>query len=86
VTSFGAGTATPAAANYSFFPLLLSKTADGTCGTCKVNVMLGYDTKLVNATGAGELITIKYNFQDATAVTGSCQFSVFPDLSVVVGP
>jgi prepilin-type N-terminal cleavage/methylation domain-containing protein len=86
VTSFGAGAATPASANYSFFPLLLSKTADGSCGSCKVNVMLGYDTKLVNATGAGELITIRYNFQDATAVTGYCQFSVFPDLSIVTGP
>ncbi len=86
VTSFGAGTATPATASYSLFPLVLSKTVDGTCGTCKLNLMLGFDTKLVNATGAGELITIKYNFQDASSVTGSCQFSVFPDLSVVVGP
>jgi len=86
VTSFGTGTATPAAASYSLFPLVLSKTADGTCGTCKVNIMLGFDSTLVNASGAGELITIKYNFTDASSVTGSCQFSVFPDLSVVVGP
>ena len=86
VTSFGAGTATPAAASYSLFPLVLSKTADGSCGTCKVNIMLGFDSTLVNSSGAGELITIKYNFQDTSGTTGSCQFSVFPDMSVVVGP
>jgi prepilin-type N-terminal cleavage/methylation domain-containing protein len=86
VTSFGTGTVTPATASYSLFPLVLSKTADGTCGTCKVNIMLGFDSKLVNSSGVGELITIKYNFTDASSVTGSCQFSVFPDMSVVVGP
>jgi prepilin-type N-terminal cleavage/methylation domain-containing protein len=86
VTTFGSGTATPASASYSLFPLVLSKTANGSCGSCMVNMMLAYDTKLVNSTGAGELITIRYTFQDASLTSGSCQFSVFPDGSLVVGP
>jgi hypothetical protein len=87
VTSFGTGVVTPASANYSFFPLLLSKTADGSCGGCSVNMMLGYDSSLADSkTGAGELITIRYTFQDASSTTGTCQFSVFPDLSIVIGP
>jgi prepilin-type N-terminal cleavage/methylation domain-containing protein len=86
VTSFGTGAVTPATGNYSTFPLSLPATANGTCGTCKVNMQLGYDTQIVDPnTGNGELVTLKYNFQDSFANTGSCTFVVHPDLTIT-GP
>jgi prepilin-type N-terminal cleavage/methylation domain-containing protein len=86
VTSFGAGAVTPATGNYATFPLSLPASANGSCGTCKVNMALAYDTQIVDPnTGNGELITLKYNFQDSFANTGSCQFVVHPDLTIT-GP
>ncbi|HKQ98556.1 MAG TPA: prepilin-type N-terminal cleavage/methylation domain-containing protein [Candidatus Polarisedimenticolia bacterium] len=84
VSNFGAGAASMATGDYSVFPLSLPMTADGTCGTCKVNMMLGFSTQMVDPnSGAGELITIQYRFTDISGVTGNCQFTVFPDLSIV---
>jgi prepilin-type N-terminal cleavage/methylation domain-containing protein len=86
VTNFGTGALSPATGDYSFFPLALPASANGSCGTCKVNMQLGYDTQIVNpSTGNGELVTIKYNFRDSFGVTGSCQFVVHPDLTIT-GP
>jgi prepilin-type N-terminal cleavage/methylation domain-containing protein len=83
VTSFGTGALTPATGDYSLFPLSLPATANGSCGTCKVNMMLAYDSQLVDPnTGNGELVTIKYNFQDSFGNTGFCQFVVHPDLTI----
>jgi len=49
-------------------------------------MMVGYDTQIVNpSTGNGELVTVKYNFQDAFSNPGSCQFVVHPDLTIT-GP
>jgi hypothetical protein len=77
---------TPATADYSTFPLSLPAADNGSCGTCKINMQLAYDTQIVDPnTGNGELITIKYNFKDSFGVTGSCQFTVHPDLSIT-GP
>lgn len=85
-TNFGTGAVTPATADYSTFPLSLPAADNGSCGTCKINMQLAYDTQIVDPnTGNGELITIKYNFKDSFGVTGSCQFTVHPDLSIT-GP
>lgn len=85
-TNFGGGAVTPATADYSVFPLALPAADNGSCGTCKVNMQLGYDTQIVNpSTGNGELVTIKYSFKDSFGVTGSCQFTVHPDLTIT-GP
>ena len=87
VTTFsGSGAATPATASYALFPLLLPKTDDGTCGTCKVNNTLAFDTQMVNSSGAGEQIHTVYHFQDTTGTTGTCTFTVFPDLTIASGP
>ena len=59
----------------------------GSCGTCKVAMMLGFDTQMVDpGTGAGELITIQYRFTDISGANGTCQFTVYPDLTIAVGP
>ena len=86
VTNFGTGALTPATGDYSFFPLALPATANGSCGTCKVNMLLAYDTQIVDPnTGNGELVTMTYNFQDSYANSGSCTFVVHPDLTIT-GP
>jgi hypothetical protein len=85
VTSFGAGAASMASADYSLFPLVLPLTADGSCGTCLVNMTLGFDTQMVDpGSGAGELITVQYRFTDISGANGTCQFTVYPDLTIVV--
>jgi hypothetical protein len=87
VTSFGTGAASTASADYSLFPLVLPYTANGSCGTCHVSMTLGFDTQMVNPnTGAGELITIRYRFTDISGANGSCQFTVYPDLTISTGP
>ncbi|HUD72359.1 MAG TPA: prepilin-type N-terminal cleavage/methylation domain-containing protein [Dongiaceae bacterium] len=87
VSNFGAGAATPATGDYSVFPLSLPATANGSCGTCLVNMMLGFSTQMVNpSTGSGDLVTIQYRFTDVSGVNGTCQFTVFPDLTVTAGP
>ncbi|HEV8199657.1 MAG TPA: hypothetical protein VGS03_06525, partial [Candidatus Polarisedimenticolia bacterium] len=86
VTSFGTGSASPATGSYGTFPLSLPATANGSCGTCKVNMQLAYDTQIVDPnTGNGELVTMTYTFQDQYANSGSCTFVVHPDLSIT-GP
>jgi len=86
VTSLGGGVASKAAVDFSFFPLLLPMGADGLCGnsSCIVNMTLGWDIQVVDNTGTGELMTITYHFRDATSATGSCTFTVSPDLSLAV--
>jgi hypothetical protein len=42
-----------------------------------------WDLQIVNTSNVGETITIKYYFSDATSTTGTCQFSVKPDLSII---
>ena len=89
VTSFGTGATNPAVGNYSIFPLGLPASANGLCGnsTCVINMSLLWDTQIINTTlTAGELITIKYHFRDTYNATGTCTFTVSPDLSVAVGP
>ena len=84
VSNFGAGATSTATGDYSIFPLSLPMTADGSCGTCHVSMMLGFDTAMVDSsTGSGELITIQYRFTDVSGVNGTCQFSVYPDLTIV---
>ena len=84
VTSFSGGVGTPASASYSIFPLVLAATQNGLCPTCKVNTMISFDTQVVNSSGAGELITVQYTFEDVSGATGTCQFTVFPDLTIVI--
>jgi len=87
VTSFGTGAASMATADYSLFPLVLPMTADGSCSSCKVAMTLGFDTQMVDPnTGAGELITIQYRFTDISGANGTCQFTVYPDLTIAAGP
>jgi len=84
VSNFGTGASSIAVGDYSIFPLSLPYTADGSCGTCMVNMMLGFDTQMVDpGTGNGELINIQYLFTDVSGVNGSCQFTVYPDLTIV---
>lgn len=86
VTSLGGGVPSVASIDFSFFPLLLPMSADGTCGnsSCIVNMLLGWDSQIVDSGGNGELITITYYFTDATTASGTCTFTVSPDLTIAV--
>jgi len=79
----------PAVGDYRIFPLGLPASANGLCGnsTCVINMAVLWDTQIINTSlTAGELITVKYHFRDTYNATGSCTFTVSPDLSVAVGP
>ncbi len=86
VTSLGGGVVSPATVDFSFFPLLLPMGANGLCGNsaCVINMLLGWDKQVVENSGAGELITITYKFRDASTATGSCTFTVAPDLTIEI--
>ena len=87
VTTFGTGAVSMATSDHSLFPLVLPMTANGSCGTCKIPMTLGFDTQMVDpGTGAGELITVQYRFTDISGANGTCQFTVYPDLTIAVGP
>jgi hypothetical protein len=87
VTSFGTGAPPVASADFSLFPLVLPRTADGLCGTCHINMTLGFDTPIVDSkTATGELITLQYSFTDVSGAGGKCLFTVYPDLTVTTGP
>ena len=82
VSSFGSGVVSPVTIDYSLFPLVLPSTMDGACGnsSCAINVAMEWDTQMVNtAQTAGELITIRYNFQDFYGNPGACTFTVKAD-------
>jgi prepilin-type N-terminal cleavage/methylation domain-containing protein len=84
VISFGTGATTTATADFSFLPLLLPASANGICGTasCVINMLLAFDTKMVDTSINGETITIKYYFKDTTNSSGTCFFSIKPDLTI----
>ena len=85
VSSYGSGALTPVTANYSLFPLLLPGTANGLCGnsSCVVNMSMQWDTQMVNTTfTGGELVTVKYHFQDSYSNSGTCTFTISPDLAI----
>jgi len=85
VTTFPTGAASMATSDHSLFPLVLPMTADGSCGTCLVSMTLGFDTQMVDpGSGAGELITVQYRFTDISGANGTCQFTVYPDMTIVV--
>ena len=45
--------------------------------------MLDFTTSLVNNSGAGETITIRFQFHDDTGTSGTCTFQVIAkDLSI----
>jgi len=89
VTTWGTGyqsvvapSKSTATADYSSFPQLLPATANGICGTCKINMLLSFDTQIVDTTNNGETLTIKYYFTDTTNAAGTCQFDIKPDLTI----
>ena len=59
----------------SFFPL-------GLYTSQTINMSLTWDLQIVNTSNVGEFVTIRYTFQDDTGATGSCQFTVKPDLTI----
>ena len=76
------GPTSPVIADYSLFTLLLPATADGVCGAaCVATMALKWDEQIVDSGNVGELVTIKYHFEDASSTTGTCQFTVKPDLT-----
>ncbi|MFQ5877322.1 MAG: prepilin-type N-terminal cleavage/methylation domain-containing protein [Acidobacteriota bacterium] len=79
------GPTSPVIADFSVFPLLLPATADGVCGTssCILSMAVEWDVQIVDTNNVGELVTIQYHFTDASSSTGSCQFTVKPDLTIV---
>jgi len=59
-------------------------TANGICGTsaCVINMKVTWDFQIVDSSGSGETTTVTYKFRDVTGSSGSCSFSIAPDLSV----
>jgi prepilin-type N-terminal cleavage/methylation domain-containing protein len=87
VSNLGSGVSPVATADFSLFPLVLPAASNGSCGTCHINMTLGFDTSILNSSGTGELVTVQYRFTDISGASGLCRFTVYPDLTVVVaGP
>ena len=79
-----ASTASNATVDCSTFTIALGASDNGLCGTsaCTKNMSLLWDAQIVNTSNVGETVTVKYYFRDATSATGTCQFSVKPDLTI----
>jgi prepilin-type N-terminal cleavage/methylation domain-containing protein len=79
-----ASTSSNATVDCSVFTIGLGATDNGLCGTsaCQKNMSLLWDLQIVNSSNVGETVTVKYYFRDATSATGTCQFSVKPDLTI----
>lgn len=80
-----ASTSSNATVDCSTFTIAMGATDNGLCGTsaCKKNMSLLWDLQIVNTSNVGETVTIKYYFRDATSATGTCQFAVKPDLTIL---
>jgi len=77
-------------------PLTCTKTASTTSGATvdcvvfpmaigmaqTINMSLIWDLQIVNTANVGENVTINYQFRDLSGVTGSCTFTVKPDLTI----
>ena len=50
-----------------------------------MTMALEWDVQIVDSSNNGELVTVTYQFQDITSSTGSCSFTIKPDLSIT-GP
>lgn len=79
-----ASTSSNATVDCSVFTIGLGASDNGLCGTsaCMKNMSLLWDLQIVNSSNVGETVTVKYYFRDATSATGTCQFSVKPDLTI----
>jgi len=79
-----ASTSSNATVDCSTFTIALGASDNGLCGTsaCHKNMSLLWDLQIVNSSNVGETVTVKYYFRDATSATGTCQFSVKPDLTI----
>jgi hypothetical protein len=79
-----ASTSSNATVDCSTFTIALGASDNGLCGTsaCTKNMSLLWDLQIVNSSNVGETVTVKYYFRDATSATGTCQFSVKPDLTI----
>jgi hypothetical protein len=73
--SLSASTTSGATVDCALFPLALGASQT-------VNMSLTWDLQIVDKDNVGETVTIKYSFKDATSATGTCQFSVKPDLTI----
>jgi prepilin-type N-terminal cleavage/methylation domain-containing protein len=70
-------------ADFTSFPLmLLDGVGSGCSGSSCVRMSMVWDSKMVTSGGTGETISIAYTFKDPTGSTGTCSFSVKPDLSL----
>jgi hypothetical protein len=83
VTNFASGSASPALADYSLFPLLFPVNSSSNCSQqhC-IRMAVQWDTQIVNKFNVGETVTVRYVIQDASGSTGSCSFSIKPDLTI----
>jgi hypothetical protein len=82
VSDFGTGTSGTVLADYSLVPLLLLVGSGSGCsGSSCVRMAMVWDTQIINSASLGELLTITYVFRDSSGSSGSCSFSVKPDLS-----
>ena len=66
----------PTSATFAL-PLFFDRYSDS---TSPVNVMLDFTNSLVNNTGGGETITIRFQFHDDTGTSGTCTFQVIAKL------
>ncbi len=79
-----ASTSSNATLDCSGFPMTLLATDNGLCGntSCEKNMSLDWDLQIVNSSNVGETVTIKYYFRDTSNTSGTCTFSVKPDLTI----
>jgi prepilin-type N-terminal cleavage/methylation domain-containing protein len=70
-----ASTTSASTVDCSYFPL-------GLYTAQTINMSLSWDLQIVNTSNVGEFVTIRYSFQDDTGTTGTCEFTVKPDLTI----
>jgi prepilin-type N-terminal cleavage/methylation domain-containing protein len=75
LTDLGTGKTTTAVVNFTGFPPPTLPSA------ATINMSLLWDVQIVNTSNVGEDVTITYHFTDTTSATGTCTFTVKPDLT-----
>lgn len=82
VKNYSGGLLAAADADFSILPLLFPVNSSAGCsGSNCVRMAMQWDTSLLDgSTGVGETITVRYTIRDSSGTTGSCSFTIKPEI------